>query len=134
MSTALPPWTMPVKNETQYLMDGGVLSNLPIEPALRIGATQIVALDLLDARELFGAGNRFGHFLDRLTFSVQKRQGDLELALARAQGVPVFYLELIGRDPVPLWDFHHIDDMIATGYEITQQAIAMNNDFPFPTA
>lgn len=134
MSTALPPWNMPVKNENQYLMDGGVLSNLPIEPALRIGATQIIALDLLDARELFGAGNRFGHFLDRLSFSVQKRQVDLELELAKAQGVPVFYLELIGKDPVPLWDFHHIDEMIAKGYEITQQAIKKNNDFPFPTA
>ena len=129
MSSALPPWTMPVKKESRYLMDGGVLSNLPIEPALRMGATQIVALDLLDARELFGAGNRFGHFIDRLTFSLQKRQVDLELELAKAQGVPVFYLELTGKDPVPLWDFQHTDELIARGYEITQQAISQNDSF-----
>jgi len=29
-------------------VDGGVLSNLPIEPALTIGATEIIALDLND--------------------------------------------------------------------------------------
>jgi NTE family protein len=129
MSTALPPWTMPVKKESQYLMDGGVLSNLPIEPALRMGATEIVALDLLDARELFGAGNRFGHFLDRLSFSLQKRQLDLELELAKVQGVPVLYLELTGKDPVQLWDFQHTDELIARGYEITQQAISQNRGF-----
>jgi NTE family protein len=129
MSTALPPWTMPAKKESRYLMDGGVLSNLPIEPALRMGATHMVALDLLDARELFGAGNRFGHFLERLTFSLQKRQADLELELAKAQGVPVFYLELTGKEPIPLWDFQQTDELFARGYEITQQAIAQNDDF-----
>ncbi len=131
MSTALPPWTMPVKKESRYLMDGGVLSNLPIEPALQMGATHIAALDLLDARELFGAGSRFGHFLDRLTFSLLKRQMDLELELAKAQGVPVFYLELTGLDPVPLWDFQHTDELIARGYEITQQAIAQPRGVPW---
>jgi NTE family protein len=131
MSTALPPWTMPVKKESRYLMDGGVLSNLPIEPALQMGATQMIALDLLDTRELFGAGNRFGHFLDRLTFSLQKRQVDLELELAKAQGVPVFYIELTGQDPIPLWDFQHTDELITRGYEITRQAIAQSRGLPW---
>jgi NTE family protein len=129
MSSALPPWTMPVKKDRKYLMDGGVLSNLPIEPALHMGATHIVALDLLDPRELFGAGNRFGFFFDRLTFSVQKRQVDLELELAKAEKVPVFFLELIGQDPVPLWDFHHTESLIARGYEITKQAISKEQEF-----
>jgi predicted acylesterase/phospholipase RssA len=132
MSTALPPWTMPLKKENRYLIDGGVLSNLPIQPALHMGATEIVALDILDPRELFGAGNRFGNFLDRLTFSVLKRQVDLELELAKAQGVPVFYLELLGKEPVQLWDFQHTDELISIGYDLTQQAIAKNKDFLFP--
>ena len=127
MSTALPPWTMPVKRHSQYLMDGGVVSNLPIEPALRMGATQITALDLLDSRELFGEGNKFGYFLDRLTFAVQKRQVDLELRLARAQSVPVFYLDLMGEETVPLWDFHHTEELIARGYKITKQALTQNS-------
>lgn len=129
MSTALPPWTMPVKKQSQYLMDGGVLSNLPIEPALRMGATQIVALDLLDARELFGTGNKFGYFLDRLTYSVQQRQVDLELELAKALGVPVFYVDLVGRESVPLWDFRHTEDLIEQGYQMTQQALSQDHSF-----
>jgi NTE family protein len=44
VSTALPPWVMPARKRDRYLMDGGVVSNLPIEPALRAGATEIVAL------------------------------------------------------------------------------------------
>jgi len=124
MSTALPPWNMPVKKQSRYLMDGGVLSNLPIEPALRMGATHIVALDLLDAREVFRETNKFGYFLDRLTYAVQKRQLDLELGLAKAQGVPVMYLDLVGKDAVALWDFHRTEELIERGYEITQLAIA----------
>lgn len=127
LSTALPPWTMPVKRQSGYLMDGGVLSNLPIEPALRMGATHIAALDLLDSRELFGEGNRFGYFLERLTFAVQKRQVDLELGLAEARGVPVLYMDLVGEDPIPLWDFHHTDDLIARGYELTKLALTREN-------
>ena len=124
MSTALPPWNMPVKKQSRYLMDGGVLSNLPIEPALRMGATHIVALDLLDSREVFEETNKFGYFLDRLTYAVQKRQLDLELGLAKAQGVPVTYLDLVGKDAVALWDFHHTDELIERGYEITRRTIS----------
>ena len=134
MSTALPPWTMPVKKQNQYLMDGGVLSNLPIEAALHAGATHIVALDLLDSRELFEASNIFGYFLDRLSFAVEKRATDLELRLAKARGVPVFHLNLTGKGLIPLWDFHHTEDLIARGYEITKQAIAENPPNLFKTS
>jgi NTE family protein len=126
MSTALPPWTMPVKKQSQYLMDGGVLSNLPIEAALQMGTTHIVALDLLDAREYFEASNRFGYFVDRLTFSIEKRATDLELGLAQARGIPVLHLALVGKEAVPFWDFHHTEELIVQGYEITQRAISQN--------
>ena len=131
MSTALPPWNMPVKKQSQYLIDGGVLSNLPIEAAVRMGATHIVALDLLDTRELFGPNHKFGYFLDRLSFAVQQRQVDLELGLAKAKGVPVFYLNLIGKELIPLWDFHHTIELITQGYEITQQTISQHGDNVF---
>ena len=123
VSTALPPWAMPVRKQGRYLMDGGVVSSLPIEPALRAGATEILALDLTDTREIFSKGNGFGIFLDRLTFAVEKRQADLELELAEARGVPILYLDLIGKNPVPFWDFRHTDELIAQGYETAQQVI-----------
>jgi NTE family protein len=123
LSTALPPWFMPVRRQERYLMDGAVVSNLPVEPALNIGATEVVALDLTDSREMLGEGDGFRGFLDRLIFSVGKRQLDLELELAEARGIPILYLDLTGKSAIPIWDFQHTDDLITQGYEIAQQVI-----------
>jgi len=131
LSTALPPWFMPVRKQERYLMDGGVVSNLPVEPALKLGATEIVALDLTDSREMLGQGNRFSGFLDRLIYSVEKRQLDLELELAEARGIPMLYLDLTGEDPIPIWDFQHTDELIIQGYEIAQREID-NQRFTHP--
>jgi NTE family protein len=131
VSTALPPWVMPVRKKGQFLMDGGVVSSLPIEPAMLAGATKIVALDLTDPRETFGANTQFGFFLDRLTFAVEQRHVDLELGLAKASGIPVFHINLTGKESIPLWDFHHADELIARGNEITQQAISQNEFIQF---
>jgi NTE family protein len=40
-SAALPPWVPPLERNGQLLIDGGVVSVLPIEPALAHGATEI---------------------------------------------------------------------------------------------
>ncbi|HSB67535.1 MAG TPA: patatin-like phospholipase family protein [Anaerolineales bacterium] len=123
LSTALPPWFMPVRKQDRYLMDGGVVSNLPVEPALKMGATEIVALDLTDSREVLGQGDRLRVFFDRLIYTVEKRQLDLELQLAEARGIPLLYIDLTGETPVPLWDFQHTDELIAQGYETARQVI-----------
>lgn len=122
LSTALPPWVMPVRKQGRYLMDGGVVSNLPVESALKTDATHIVALDLMDTREIEGASGLVG-FLDRLSMAVEKRETDLELELAQARGIPVLYLALTGDTPIPYWDFHHTDDLLERGYEIARQRL-----------
>ena len=124
LSTALPPWFMPVKKQGRYEMDGGVVSNLPIEPALKCGASHIVALDLMDGRELPEAGNRLAGFFTKLSSAVEKRQVDLELELAEARSIPVLYINLTSDEPVAMWDFRHTDEMITKGYEIARQTIA----------
>ncbi len=123
LSTALPPWFMPVRRQERYMMDGGVVSNLPVEPALKMGATEIVALDLTDSRELFGQDARFRGFLDRLLYAVGQRQLDLELELAEARGIPLLYMDLMGKSPIPFWDFQHTGELIGQGYEIARQMI-----------
>jgi NTE family protein len=123
LSTALPPWFMPERKQDRYLMDGAVVSHLPIEPALSIGATEIVALDLIDPRDIHGEGIGIRGFFERIIHSVEKRQLDLELALAEARSVPVLYLGLKGESPTPIWDFHHTDELIARGYEIARSVI-----------
>jgi NTE family protein len=123
LSTALPPWFMPVRRQDRYLVDGAIVSNLPVEPALKLGASQVVAFDLNDARDLLDSGDGVRGFIDRLVYSVEKRQSALELELAEARGIPLLFLGLTGEIPVPIWDFNHTDDLITRGYEITRQAI-----------
>ncbi len=122
-STALPPWSMPVKKQDRYLMDGAVVSSLPIEAALDAGASDIVALDLADPREPLGPVNGFGGLLNQLAYAVEHRQVDLELALARARGVPVLYLPLRGAELVRIWDFSHTEELITLGYQITKSML-----------
>ena len=128
LSTALPPWFMPVRTEDHYLVDGGMVSNLPVEPALKLGATEIVALDLNDSRELLGAGEGVRGFFDRLIYAVGKRQIDLEIELAEARRVPLLYIGLTGDAPVPIWDFTHTDQLITQGYEIARRVIESQRD------
>jgi NTE family protein len=123
LSSTLPPWFMPVRNQDRYLVDGAVVSNLPVEPAINLGATDIVALDLIDLRETVASGNGVRGFFSRLIYSVGKRQSDLEMELAEARGIPLLYLCLTGEMPTQIWDFTHTDDLIAQGYDITRQMI-----------
>jgi NTE family protein len=122
-STALPPWVIPYERDNLLLMDGGAVSNLPIEPAMTLGATEIIALDLVDPQEPISANHGFGPFMGRLVFTVEQRQQDLELALAEARRIPVIHIHLRCGVPVPFWDFQHTDELIAQGYEITRQEI-----------
>jgi NTE family protein len=128
LSTALPPWIKPVRKQERYLMDGGVVSNLPVEPAIQVGAQQIVALDLMDTRETFGGNNDVVTFLDRLSMAVEKRQNDLEMALAEARGIPIIYAGLTGDAPVPYWDFQQTEALASRGYEIMQKALEENKE------
>jgi NTE family protein len=123
LSTALPPWFMPVSKQGRYLMDGAVVSHLPVEPAIKIGATEIVGLDLSSINEMFDAGDGVRGFFNRLIRSVEKRQIDLELEVAEARGIPVLYIGLQLESPIQIWDFHHTDELIAKGYEIAQRVI-----------
>lgn len=123
-SIALPPWFAPVEKDGHFIMDGGVLSNLPIEPAMRLGATEIIALDLNDPASLIGNTRGFNQYLWKLVFAVTQRQICLETALAETRGVPVHFLHLRSSPPVPLWDFSTYRDLIGIGYKIASQEIA----------
>jgi NTE family protein len=123
LSTALPPWFMPVNKKGRYLMDGAVISHLPVEPAIKIGATEIVGLDLSASLEILDAGDGVRGFFNRLIRSVERRQIDLELEVAKARGIPVLYVGLQLESSIPIWDFHHTDELIARGYDITMRVI-----------
>lgn len=123
-SAALPPWVAPIPNNDQLLIDGGVISNLPIEAAMTAGVSEIIALDLEDPRENNVDGHNFGIFFTKLVNTIQKRQMDLEMAMANACGIKVHHIQLYGVEPVQVWDFRHWEELIARGYEITNREIA----------
>jgi NTE family protein len=127
-STALPPWFIPDRKQERYLLDGGFVSNLPVEPALCMEATQIVALDLIDPRETFAMGDGVRGLVDRMLFSMERRKKDLELELAQARGVPLLYIGLACASFLQIWDFHHTDELIARGYDIARQVIQDQRD------
>lgn len=122
-SIALPPWISPLEKEGLLLVDGGVISCLPIESALAMGATEIIALDLVDARETLAERPVPGQLISKLVNTVEMRQLELEIALAQARGVAVRRLNLLAQEPVGLWDFRHTPELIETGYLTTQTAI-----------
>jgi NTE family protein len=123
-SAALPPWVPPIEKDGQLLIDGGAVSNLPVEPALAQGATEIIALDLAESRDIPVKAHGWLPFLIKLMSMAEQRQMELELALAAARGVPVRRIVLRGGVPVAVWDFHRSEELVARGYEIARQEIA----------
>lgn len=122
-STALPPWVHPIEIGGHFLMDGGVVSNLPIEPALRHGATEIIALGLSNPAAVDTEAYGFGPFWAKLLTTIEERQIALEMELARARNVPVHRVDLKMKPAVPIWDFSHTDEMFLVGYRQTQAAL-----------
>ncbi len=123
-STALPPWVPPMQMQEKLLIDGGVVSNLPIETALAMGSREIVALNLMDFRDVLANESGFGPFLGKLLHIVEQRQLELEMALAGAMGVKVYRLDLLSESHVPLWQFDHTEELIAVGYETACRELA----------
>lgn len=129
-SMTLPPWFLPVEYEGRQVMDGGVVSNLPIEPAMTLGATEIIALDIDDPASMPHSGNPAVALMTRMYNATGLRLRHLELELARARGVPVHRLELRSEHATPVWDFSRHRELIALGYEITAAWIPTWHDAP----
>jgi NTE family protein len=123
-SMSVQPFFVPVYRDGHCVVDGGTLSSVPIEPAMRLGATEIIALDLNDPRGWLHVGNPTIEYLDKLLFSVMHRQLDLELELAAARGVPVRRVSLRSEELVPPWDFGAHRGLFRIGYETMQGEIS----------
>jgi NTE family protein len=131
-TTALPPWVTPIQRTGQLLVDGGVISNLPVEAALSHGATEIIALDIRDFRDITPEMQGFGPLLARLIGSVENRQVEVELALAAARKIRVKHVHLKWKYPIPLWDFSRPTELIEHGYDTMKAEISSWEPEPRP--
>ncbi len=129
-SAAIPPWVHPLPQNDHLLLDGGFVSNVPIEAALAETPSAIIALNISDLRSSFGLETgSFGGWFDKLANTIMQRQLDLELALAAARKVMVRHLRLRFEHPVAIWDFDHTEELMAAGYALAKAEIA---DWPKP--
>jgi len=116
-SIAIPPWFAPIERDGQYILDGGALSNLPIEPAIRLGATEIIALDLHDSDAYGEVSKTINPLFTNLASAITQRQRNLEMELAAARRIPVRHVSLRSTPAVPLWDFKSHRELFKIGYE-----------------
>jgi NTE family protein len=116
-SVAVPPWFSPDIREGHILMDGGALSNVPIEPAVRLGATEIFAFDLNDCAQRKPTGNlSFTQYLQKYFQAISRRTVALETACAELHGVPVRRLVFTGLAATSIHDFRQPQKLIEAGY------------------
>ena len=116
-SVAVPPWLTPYEKNGKKIMDGGALSTLPIEPAMRMGATEIIALDLDDDSMLPKENLSLSQYFEQYIYAASRRHVALETALAEARGVPVHSIDFRGLATKPMWDFSEHKAWIRAGYE-----------------
>lgn len=131
-STAIPPWVHPLEVEKRFLLDGGAISNLPVEPAILHGATEIIALDLSAPGEIDPEAHGFGPFWVKFLSTIISRQTYLEMELARAKGIPVHRVELAAEPPVAIWDFSQTQALLEAGYRQMKTALETGEVTPYP--
>lgn len=123
-SICVPPWFMPLEKDGRMIIDGGALSNLPIEPALRMGATEIIALDLDDPNLIPKENLTLPQYFQKALFAASRRHVQLETQIAEMQGVPVRRIDFQGLAKTPMWDFSDYRRLRQAGYEKAQKVLA----------
>jgi len=123
-SSAILPWIRPLEIDGRMLTDGGAVSNVPIEPAINSGATEIIAIRLESTQHLTATETGFGPFFSRLVETIYEREFSLEMALAQAKHIPIHLLDLKTDPPYPIWDFANAKPLRDIGYRTAKKELA----------
>jgi NTE family protein len=126
-SSALPPWMTPVVRDHSSLIDGGFLSTLPVEPAMTVGATEMIAIDLCNCATFPTDAHGIGGFIEKVITATEMRQAEMELALAAARKIPVLHLRMDSPQFVQPWDFQYTQELIGLGYAQTKEKVREYN-------
>lgn len=119
-SCAIPGIYPPVPYEDRLLYDGGLVANVPMRQALRMGAKSLVVLDCAFPGKMPGAPRTFAEVMMFTAMISMRNQAVLEAPVA-ARTAPVVYLP--GPAPVqvsPL-DFSRTDDLASQAYHSARE-------------
>jgi predicted acylesterase/phospholipase RssA len=123
-SMAIPGLAPPVSRESQLLVDGGVLNNLPVDVMVADEPGPVVAVDVMRRLESAGVGVEQGPLLPTIVETLSRATvlGSVERAEANRALAHV----LIAPDvqDVPLRGFRNLDRAVEAGQQAAEQALA----------
>ncbi len=124
-STALPPIYPPWRLDQVDYVDGGILSDLPLQVAIERGAKEIYALQIKRPEQNHKILSRRALDLGRHVLSaIVSRNADLEIQMVRCQ--PDILLHRISlwpsKDP-GFWNYHQAEKLVGDGRQAAARFI-----------
>jgi len=119
-STAIPPFFPAYRYRDDWLVDGAVLANLPIGPAIAGGARTIYALNIAD-EEVPVNGRSLGQTLTYSLRAMLLQQDERErriVALGRQRGITIHDIRLTAGQRLAYNDFSSSAKLIASGHQM----------------
>ena len=114
-SSAIPGMFIPVRHQGKLLVDGGVMNNVPVDVARKMGAEMVIAVDLDGGKKSAAVSNIFDTLAQTLYFmAAENAEAKLKLA------------DIVVRpkvSDVALLDFSRKKELLTLGMEAAEQAL-----------
>ncbi len=114
-SSAIPGIFIPVRNQGKLLVDGGVLNNVPVDVARKLGADVVIAVNLGGGRKAAQVNNVFDAIVQSLHLM------SIEGTEARLKNADVVIEPQVSH--IGLIDFSRKKELLALGIQAAEQAL-----------
>lgn len=114
-SSAIPGIFIPVRNQGKLLVDGGVLNNVPVDVARKMGADIVIAVNLGGGRKAAQVNNVFDAIVQSLHLM------SIEGTEARLKNADVVIEPQVSH--IGLIDFSRKKELLALGIQAAEQAL-----------
>ncbi len=124
-STAVPAIFPPMRYSGYEYVDGGILTNLPLDVAVDRGATEIYAFDVSYLNETLPSVNGAIAMMQRtIQIMLHQQAIDQLMRVTAKPGIIVHHLRLAGFKDVAINDFSQSDAMIDAGQRMAEEYLA----------
>jgi len=114
-SSAIPGIFIPVRHQGKLLVDGGVLNNVPVDVARKMGAEVVIAVNLGGGRKAAQVNNVFDAIVQSLHLM------SIEATEARLRDADVVIEPQVSH--IGLIDFSRKKELLALGIQAAEQAL-----------